>query len=96
MKESFFFPLWIVLKYSLTHHEFHVTSTRGLCSGGGDLLGQIGSRHDLLGVRDAIVLKENDLELVADNGVVVDDGTHTVEELNNLLGHVVAGSSFAT
>ena len=78
------------------HLELHVSGSGSLSSGCRDLLREVGGRHDLLGQRDSVVLQEDELELVTDVGVVVDHLSHTVEQLDDLLGHVVARSSFAT
>lgn len=64
--------------------------TGSLCAGGGNLLAEIGGRHDLLGQRDAIVLQEDETQLVAHVHVIVDATRQVVEELDDLLGHVVA------
>jgi len=71
--------------------EFHVSGSRSLRSGSRDLLRQVGSRHDLLSQGDAVVLEEDHLEFVADISVTVDDVAHVVEQLDDLLGHEVAG-----
>ncbi len=52
--------------------------------------------NDLLSHGDLVVLEKNHFQLVADVTVRVDDGGNAVEQLDDLLGHVVTGSSFAT
>ena len=71
--------------------EFHVASSRGLSSGSRDLLAQVGGWDNLLGKSDAIVLQVDDLQLIADDGVVVDHLTDRANQLDNLLGHMVTG-----
>ena len=50
--------------------ELHVAGARGLGAGGGDLLRQIGARHDHLGHRDAVVRHEHHLQPVVEPRVV--------------------------
>lgn len=78
-----------------TYHEFHVARARGLGTSGRDLLAEIGRRDDLLGQRHPVVLEENELELVADNRIVVDDIGDAADELDDLLGEVVARGGLA-
>ena len=74
-------------------HELHVAGARGLGAGGRDLLAQVGGRDDLLGKRHAVVLQVDHLELVADDGVVVDHVADGADQSDDVLGHVVAGGS---
>ena len=76
-------------------HKLHVASARSLGTSQGNLLAQIGSRYDLLGERDTIVVQEEELKSVAHNRVIVDDAGDVVDELDDLLGHVVAGRRLA-
>ncbi len=76
--------------------ELHVAGSGCFGSGGWDLFGEVGRRHDLLSQSDSVVLQEDQLQLVADVGVVVDDIADPVEQLDDLLGHVVAGGGFAS
>lgn len=48
------------------------------------------TRHTLLSQGYAVVLQEDDLELVPHIGVVVDDLTNGCDEFDDHLGHVVA------
>ena len=41
--------------------KFHVAGARGFLAGGGNLLGEVGGRNDLLGERHAVVRQERDL-----------------------------------
>ena len=81
---------------NLTYHKLHVAGSGGLSAGRGDLLGEVGGGHDLLGQGDTVVLQEDDLELVADVGVVVHHLGHPVEQLDDLLGSVIPGGGFST
>ncbi len=60
------------------------------------LFRKISSRHNLLSQSNPIILQEDNLQLVTDHGVVVDDFSDHVEQLDGLLGHVVAWGGFAT
>ena len=73
------------------HHELHVARSRRLHAREGDLLGDLGGRHDLLGERDAVVGKERDRELAARLRVGVDDAGDAVDEADDELRHVVPG-----
>ena len=75
--------------------ELHVSGSGRFSSGGRDLFRQVTSRHDLLGEGDAVVFKEDHLELVSDVLVAVDDVGDVVEQLDDLLRHVVARGRFA-
>ncbi|GJC79271.1 hypothetical protein ColLi_02109 [Colletotrichum liriopes] len=66
-----------------------------LGAGGGDVLAQVGSRNDHLGLADVVVLQEDDLEQIANVLVLVDDGTDIVDQMNDLLGHPVARRSLS-
>lgn len=74
-------------------HELHVAGAGGLGAGGRDLLAQVGGRDDLLGKGHAVVLQVDHLELVADDGVVVDHVADGADQSDDVLGHVVAGGS---
>ena len=71
--------------------ELHVPGSGGLLAGRGDLLGEVGGRHDPLGERDAVVRQEDHLEPVVDPGVGVDPGGNGIDGLDDVLGQVVAG-----
>ena len=74
--------------------ELHVAGAGRLGSGKGNLLGEVGGGNDLFGEGDAVVCEEDDLQLVADGLVVVDDLGDGVDELDDELGHVIAGGGF--
>ena len=61
-----------------------------------NLFRKISSRHNLLSQGNSVILQEDNLQLVTDHGVVVDDLSDHVEQLDGLLGHVVAWGGFAT
>ncbi|KNC22834.1 hypothetical protein FF38_08040 [Lucilia cuprina] len=77
-------------------HEFHVTSTGSFSTSSGDLFGQISSGHDFLGQGDAVVFKEDYLEFITNNGIVVDYVTNGTDQFNDLFGNIVTRSSLAT
>ena len=82
--------------FSFFYHEFHVPSSRGFGSSRGDLLWEVCGRDDLLCQGDLVVLEEDDLELLAHVLVRVHDRGHAIEQLDDVLGGVVAGGGFAT
>ena len=79
-----------------TNLEFHVSSSGSLCSSSWNLFGQVSCRHDLFSQSDAIVFKEDQLQFVSNIRIIVDDVTNSVEQFDDLLGHVVTWSSLAT
>ena len=80
----------------LNYHEFHVSSAGRFRASQRDLLTQISSGHDLLGERDTIILQKDQLQAILDNGIIVDHTRHIRDQLDDLLGHVVAGRRLAT
>jgi hypothetical protein len=48
------------------HNEFHIGGARGLGAGSRDMLGEVSRGDDNLGIGDAVVLQEDDLEEVVD------------------------------
>jgi len=75
--------------------QLHVAGAAGLGAGGGDLLRQVGARHQQFGHRDAVIGHEHQLEPAAQPGVVVDDLADIVDELDDALGRHVAGGRLA-
>ena len=78
------------------HHELHVRGTRGLLTGHRDLLGDVGGRDDVLSRGDVVVVDEDDLDRLGDHGVVVDELSDGVDELDDGLGPDVAGGGLGT
>lgn len=74
-------------------HKLHVARSGGLSSSGGNLLAQVGGRDDLFSQGDTIVLQEDDLKFVSNNWVTVDHLTDSTDELDDLLGHMIARCS---
>lgn len=60
------------------------------------MLAQVGGGDNHLGLADVVVLEEDDLEQVTNLLVLVDDSANVVDQVNDLLGHPVAGSSLST
>ena len=79
-----------------TYHELHISSSGRLSSGGGKLLTEVGSRDDLLGESDSVVLEVNNTQLRANVTVVVDCSSHVVEQLDDQLRHHVSRRSLHT
>lgn len=75
--------------------ELHVAGTAGFCSGGRDMLANVGCRNDDFGFADVVVLDENTLEQIADIWIVVDDSANTVDQVDDSLRHPISGSSLA-
>ena len=73
------------------HHKLHVAGAAGLLAGGGDLLGNFGGGHQLFGQGDPVVLQEDHLELVLADRICGDLAGQRVDELDDLLGHMIAG-----
>ena len=76
-------------RQSAVHHELHVAGTAGLAAGRGNLLGHIGSGKDYLGVADAVILDEHNLDLAFDALVRVDHAGHIVDQPDDQLRAVV-------
>ena len=77
------------------HHELHIAGARGLFAGSGNLFGQIGGSADFFHLGNVVVRLEHHLELVADQRVIVDHGSHVVDQLDDLLGADVTGRGLA-
>lgn len=60
------------------------------------MLAEIRRGNDHLGLADVVILEEDDLEQITNLLVVVDNGSNSVDQVYNLLGHPVARSSLAT
>ena len=71
--------------------KLHVTGAGRFRPRRGDLLREIGRRNDQLREADAVVRNEHHLQLVADIRIVVDHLRHIVDEVNDVLRHVVGG-----
>ncbi len=73
-------------------HKLHISRTRSLRSGKGYLLGYLRRRHQYLGKRYAVILKEDDLQFLAENGVVLYLLADAPDHLDDLLCDIVTGS----
>lgn len=60
------------------------------------MLADIAGWNDNFRLADVVVLNEDDLQQVADIGVIVDHRTDLVDQMDNGLGHPVARGSFAS
>ena len=80
---------------SAIHGELHVAGAGGFFAGEGDLLGEIGGGVDTLAEGDIVIGEEDDAQTAGDIGIGVDDFGNRVDELDDELGHEIAGSSFA-
>ena len=69
--------------------EFHVAGAGRFGAGGGDLLRQVGCRDDDFRQADAVVRNEHDFELVFQARIVVDRDGDVIDQLDDLLGHVI-------
>ena len=77
------------------HGELHVAGAGGFKAGERDLLREVGGGIDALAKRHVEVGQEDDLEAVADQRVAMNHGGDGVDELDDELGHVIAGRGFA-
>ena len=77
------------------HHHLHIAGARCLLAGGGDLLGEVGGRADRLHGGHPVIRQKSDPQAVADFGVLVDHLSHVVDQLDDQLGHGIAGCSLA-
>ncbi len=77
-------------------HEFHIARSARLRSGGGDVLADVAGRNDNLRLANIVILDEYTLQQVTNLLVVVDNLPDAVDQVNDGLGHPVAGSSLAT
>lgn len=75
----------------LRHRSFNL-----LCSCSGNVLANVRRGDNHLGLADVVVFQEDNLEQVANVAVLVDNFAHSIDQVNDLLGHPVAGSSLAT
>ncbi len=74
--------------------ELHVTGAGCLGARERDLLGEIRRRDDHLRQAHAVVRDKDHLQLVANLRIVVDHIRHIVDQVNDVLRHVVGGSRF--
>ena len=73
------------------HHELHVAGAAGLLAGGRDLLGHLCGGHEHLGGGDAVVRQEVHLQPAAADGVGIHIGRERAQQLDDALGHSIAG-----
>ena len=76
--------------------ELHVAGTGGFLAGLGDLLVKVGGRDEVLCEANVVVPREVDVQLALDVRVVVDDAGDVVDQLDGLLGQIVARSGLGT
>ena len=77
--------------HHFTHHKLHISGSGRLGSSERYLLAQVTRWDDLLGQGHAVVGEVNHFEASVDDGVVIDDVRHAVEQFDDQLCHVVAG-----
>mmetsp|Transcript_81948 Transcript_81948/g.206171 ORF Transcript_81948/g.206171 Transcript_81948/m.206171 type:complete len:324 (-) Transcript_81948:877-1848(-) len=77
------------------HHELHVRGATRLGARRRNVLGGVRGRNDLLRRGYAIVRQERELQVGAHIGVVVDNISNIVDELDDRLGAVIARSCLA-
>lgn len=76
--------------------ELHVARARGLGTSRGDVLGDVTGGRDDFSLADIVVFQEDDLEQVANIGIVVHNVTDLVDEVDDSLSHPVSRRSLAT
>ena len=74
------------------YHQLHVAGARSLGACEGDLLGDLGGGHELLGEGYAVVLEEDDVKLFGELLVASQLLRDVPDELDDLLCHIVSGS----
>src|SRR5690606_4914092 len=77
------------------HDELHVARARRLLAGQGYLFGQVGGRIDPLSLADVEIGQKDDLEHVANVGIVVHHLAYRGDQLDDELGTFVAGRGLA-
>ena len=82
--------------HSAVEHQFHVAGAGSLSARRGDLLGNIGSGDNMLGVGAVVVLHKDHPELIGHLGVVVDHLGDPVDIADDGLGPGVAGGGLGT
>lgn len=75
------------------HHEFHVSSSRGFSTSSRDLFAKVSCRNNFLCQGDTVIFQVDNLQFIADDGIAVDHLTDWANQLNDLLGHMIARSS---
>ena len=80
-------------RHRAVEHELHVARAGSLGTRGGNLLGDVGGRSELFRIGNIIIGNERDREILADFGVGGDHLADFVDELDDALGSVIAGSS---
>ena len=77
------------------HGELHVAGARGLFAGQRDLLGQVGGGIDALAELHVVIGQKDHLEPAAHQRIGVDGLADGVDELDDELGHAIAGRGLA-
>ncbi len=80
---------------STVHRKLHVARSGGFLTGRRYLLGEVGARIDELGRLDVVVRDEHDFQRAPGVRIGIDDFPHRVDQLDDELGHRVAGCSLA-
>ena len=80
---------------SAVHGELHVAGSGGFLAGQGDLLGKVGGRIDSMAEFHAEVGEKDYFQPSPRQRVTVDDLADGVNELDDELGHAVAGGGFS-
>jgi hypothetical protein len=77
------------------HGELHVAGSRGFLAGQRNLLAQVGGGIDALPQLHAVIGQKDDLEPALHQRVGVDHLAHGVNQLDDQLGHAIAGRGLA-
>jgi hypothetical protein len=77
------------------HREFHVAGAGGFLAGGGNLLGQIGGRIDVMRDLDVEIGDEHHLQAAGDVVVAIDHFGHRIDQFDDQLGHVITRRGLA-
>ena len=72
--------------------ELHVARARSFLTSGRNLLGEVGCGNHLLRHRNAVVLREDDLDLTVDTGIIIYLLTNFVDCTDNVFSEFVARS----
>lgn len=69
--------------------KLHITGAGSFRACEGDLFRQVCCRNDQLRQADAVVGDKDHLQLVANLRIVINHRRHIVDQVNNVLGHIV-------
>lgn len=79
----------------VTDHKLHVTGARCFGASSRDLLAQVCGGDNLFSQGHSVIFKEDQLEFIADNWVIIDDLGDAADKLDDLFRQVITRRGLA-